>query len=207
MLVPAFLSTCSSSLCSCVCGGWLGGWGGLAYTAVTGKYHHTFFLTVSTTTIQKLNCVSYACLMRSTFFIIHPFHKTETRISICILIRFHLHDHILESEFRTQLRYFTLLEFETLSRWCLLNCSNSYSFFLAASKQTMEDLSETKKIIIVGSCVHSIHLFAMEVNSEDYRRCVHSFAGGIPHQQAAVGEAKIFFFLSGHRTRLEWCRV
>ena len=75
--------------------------------------------------------------------------------------------------------------------------------FLAASKKTTEDSSKAKKIIVVGSCVHSIRLFAMEVNSEDYCCCVRSFAGGTPHQQAAVGEAKIFFFLSGHRTRLE----
>ena len=95
-----------------------------------------------------------------------------------------------------QLRYF-MLEFEMLLRWCLLNCSNCYSFFLAASKKMTVDLSEAKKINVVVSCIHSIRLFAMEVNSEDFRRCVCSFAGGISHQQAAVSEAKIF--LSGHR--------
>ena len=32
----------------------------------------------------------------------------------------------------------------------------------------------------------------MEVNSEDYRRGVRSLTRGLSHQQAAVGEAKIF---------------
>ena len=58
----------------------------------------------------------------------------------------------------------------------------------------------------MGSCVHSIRLIAMEVNSEDYRRGVRSLTGGLSHQQAAVGEAKIFL-LSGHRSRLEQRRV
>lgn len=59
------------------------------------------------------------------------------------------------------------------------------------------DLSEVKKINVVVSCIHSIRLFVMEGNSEDFCRCVRSFAEGISHQQAAVSEAKIFF-LSGH---------
>ena len=58
---------------------------------------------------------------------------TETRISIRILIRFRSHDHFAESEFKMQLRYFTL-EFEMLSQWCLLNCSNCYSFFWLRAK-------------------------------------------------------------------------
>ena len=47
----------------------------------------------------------------------------------------------------------------------------------------------------------------MEVNSEDYRRGVRSLTGRLSHQQAAVGEAKIFLFVSGHRSRLERRRV
>ena len=116
---------------------------------------------------------------------------TETRISICILIWLCSHDHIMESEFRAQLCYFTLLEFKTLSWWCLLNSLNFYSFFSGCKQEDRKDSSEAKKIIAVGSCIHSIRLFAMEVNSEDYCRCVCSFAGGILLQQAAVGEAKI----------------
>ena len=60
------------------------------------------------------------------------------------------------------------------------------------------DSSKAKKINVVESCIHSICFFVMEVNSEDFRRCVRLFAGGISHQQTAVSEAKIFF-LSGHR--------
>ena len=45
----------------------------------------------------------------------------------------------------------------------------------------------------MGSYVHSIRLIVMEVNSEDYRRSVHSLTGGLLYQQAAVGEANIFF--------------
>ena len=69
------------------------------------------------------------------------------------------------------------------------------------------DSSEEDTVIVLGSCFYYSCLIAMDVNGEDYRRGVRSFIGGISPQQAAMGEAKNLFFLSGHSARLERSRV
>lgn len=74
------------------------------------------------------------------------------------------------------------------------------------SKEATEDSNEEETIIVLELRFYCIRLFAMKVDSEDDHYSVYSFTGGISHQ-AAVGEAKNFFLLSGQSIGLEQCQI
>ena len=67
---------------------------------------------------------------------------------------------------------------------------------------TRQNLNEEKTIIILESCFIKF-VSVMEVEIEDNHRNVCSFIRGAAHLQAAVGEAKNIFLLSGPSTGLE----